>query len=196
MENEKKMIFKEKGYEKATIDDIASESELAKGTIYLYFTSKEEIYGGIILRGLEKMTTLASERFNKAEIGIEAYKLIGPIFQEFANTYPEYLKAFADYQANQFEKLVQNSTIGKEIEREKNKIVALLEEVITRGINDNSVNKTVDAKKVALLTMMTAGLFLHKPHSESARLQKNCPTENTELFEYFFKLMAKAIEAQ
>ncbi len=41
-------LFIRKGYYETTLDDIASLAEFGKGTIYNYFTSKEELFYGII----------------------------------------------------------------------------------------------------------------------------------------------------
>lgn len=41
-------LFAEKGFHSATLDDIAVNSEFGKGTIYNYFTNKEEIYSTIL----------------------------------------------------------------------------------------------------------------------------------------------------
>ena len=48
-----KKVFSEKGFNKATMDDIASEAELSPGTLYLYFKNKEELYASLSLRILE-----------------------------------------------------------------------------------------------------------------------------------------------
>lgn len=37
-------VFAEKGFREATLDQIATEAGIAKGTLYLYFESKEEIF--------------------------------------------------------------------------------------------------------------------------------------------------------
>ena len=47
-----KKIFTEKGFNKATMDDIANEAELSPGTLYLYFKNKEELYASLSLRVL------------------------------------------------------------------------------------------------------------------------------------------------
>ena len=39
-----KRIFSLKGFNKATMEDIANEAELSPGTLYLYFKSKEEMF--------------------------------------------------------------------------------------------------------------------------------------------------------
>ena len=45
-----KRVFSNKGFNKATMEDIAKESELSPGTLYLYFKNKEELYASLSLR--------------------------------------------------------------------------------------------------------------------------------------------------
>lgn len=47
--------FADKGFEAATIDDIVKRSGMSKGSIYNYFTSKEEIYLRILESGTARM---------------------------------------------------------------------------------------------------------------------------------------------
>ena len=46
-------IFSESGYRGATMDDIATNAGLAKGTLYYHFASKEEIFNFIVEEGLK-----------------------------------------------------------------------------------------------------------------------------------------------
>lgn len=41
-------VFAEKGFREATLDQIAAEAGIAKGTLYLYFENKEEIFWGAV----------------------------------------------------------------------------------------------------------------------------------------------------
>jgi len=45
-----KRVFTEKGFNKATMEDIAKEAELSPGTLYLYFKNKDELYASLSLR--------------------------------------------------------------------------------------------------------------------------------------------------
>ena len=45
-----KRIFKEKGFGRANMEDIATEAELSPGTLYLYFKNKEDPYASLSLR--------------------------------------------------------------------------------------------------------------------------------------------------
>ena len=48
-----KRVFTDKGFNKATMEDIAKEAELSPGTLYLYFKNKDELYASLSLRILQ-----------------------------------------------------------------------------------------------------------------------------------------------
>ena len=48
-----KRVFSEKGFNKATMEDIAQEAELSPGTLYLYFKNKDELYASLSVEILE-----------------------------------------------------------------------------------------------------------------------------------------------
>ncbi|MBW2610960.1 MAG: TetR/AcrR family transcriptional regulator [Deltaproteobacteria bacterium] len=45
-----KRVFSDKGFSKATMEDIAKEAEFSPGTLYLYFKNKDELYASLSLR--------------------------------------------------------------------------------------------------------------------------------------------------
>lgn len=54
-------LFRKKGYEKCTINEILKEVGIAKGTFYYYFKSKEEVLNGIISRYTDIIISRADE---------------------------------------------------------------------------------------------------------------------------------------
>ncbi len=57
------VVFFEKGLRAATLDEVADRAEVSKGTIYLYFASKEDLYCALMTRGLR----LLLETFREAK---------------------------------------------------------------------------------------------------------------------------------
>lgn len=55
-------VFAMKGFNEATVDDIANAAGVAKGTVYLYYRSKKEIYFAALKSGLEQMYVALDER--------------------------------------------------------------------------------------------------------------------------------------
>ncbi|MER3523122.1 MAG: hypothetical protein C4326_03425 [Ignavibacteria bacterium] len=54
-------VFATKGYERATLDEIAELAEFAKGTLYNYFDSKETLFREIVESILDEMIHIAEQ---------------------------------------------------------------------------------------------------------------------------------------
>jgi AcrR family transcriptional regulator len=48
-------VFAARGFSAATVDEIARQAGIAKGTIYLYYRSKTDVYAGAALEGLREL---------------------------------------------------------------------------------------------------------------------------------------------
>ena len=48
-------LFSERGFEKTTVDEIAARANVGKGTIYLYFENKEQIFFAVIKEGMTEI---------------------------------------------------------------------------------------------------------------------------------------------
>ena len=69
-------LFAGKGFNNTTLDDIAASSEFGKGTLYNYFSSKEEIYSAIVedvSKHLKKIIVQADKTSKSAAEFIKYY---------------------------------------------------------------------------------------------------------------------------
>ena len=60
-----KRVFAVKGFEKATLDEIAVEAEYGKGTLYNYFKNKEDIFISLMHYEVEKVNDILSNSSGK-----------------------------------------------------------------------------------------------------------------------------------
>ena len=60
-------VFADRGYEQATIDQIAQYLHLSKGAIYIYFKSKEELFVSVLQSIYEQRFTLLSSAFQAGD---------------------------------------------------------------------------------------------------------------------------------
>jgi len=95
-DNRKKLILKsaralffEKGFNNVTVDAIAKSSELGKGSIYLCFSSKEEIYAQILLNDIESFNQQVSTLFNTKRIAADLLVEFSYIYVDFFLNDPE-----------------------------------------------------------------------------------------------------------
>jgi AcrR family transcriptional regulator len=59
-------VFFEEGIRRATVDAIAVRAEVAKGTVYLYFPTKETILANLLLEGLDSLGERLFNAFDEA----------------------------------------------------------------------------------------------------------------------------------
>src|SRR5258706_10903863 len=59
-------VFAEKGFHEATVDDIAEAAGVAKGTIYLYYESKRDVYFAALKLGIAQMHVLLVRELKSA----------------------------------------------------------------------------------------------------------------------------------
>jgi AcrR family transcriptional regulator len=83
-------VFATKGFRDATVDDIAAEAGIAKGTVYLYYPSKKEMYLAALKQGLEELRQRTGAAMHAA-VGAHA-KL-----RAFVRTRMEYAEANRDF---------------------------------------------------------------------------------------------------
>lgn len=83
-------VFATRGFNDATVDDIAAAAGIAKGTVYLYFSSKKEIYLAALKQGLLELQEKTRTTLQSAE-GVRA-KL-----RAFVRTRVEYAEANRDF---------------------------------------------------------------------------------------------------
>lgn len=73
-----KRVFSEKGFSRATMEDIAKEAELSPGTLYLYFKNKDELYASLSIRILQylliRLEHVAKEANASLETRMESLK--------------------------------------------------------------------------------------------------------------------------
>jgi len=76
-------LFFKKGFNKVTVDEIAKSAELGKGSIYLYFDSKEEIYAQILLSDIDNFNRRVSVLLEKGSSATDLLTEFSYIYIDF-----------------------------------------------------------------------------------------------------------------
>ncbi len=142
-------VFFSKGLDQTTIDDIAEQAELSKGTIYLYFKSKEELYISVFLRGLDILTNQFQKvrKYFKTARADDLIREIRDIYYKFFMEYPEYFY---------INSLLYHGRIKDKIDpfiwslthQQSKKCLLVVSEIIQKGIIDG-IFREVDYWKMA-----------------------------------------------
>ena len=87
-------VFARRGIKEATIEEIAQEAELGKGTIYYYFSSKEAILEELVKQTVERHSDSALARACSASTPLEIAEIIIDDFVETYQQNPELFRLF------------------------------------------------------------------------------------------------------
>ena len=87
-----KKLFADKDFDEVSMNEIAKEVGLGKGTLYLYFKNKESLYFALVLQGIRIWVKMVKEELKKGNTGLKRLKLFGNTYKEFSDKYHDYLK--------------------------------------------------------------------------------------------------------
>lgn len=100
--------FFERGFHQPTVDDVAARAEISKGTIYLYFVSKEEILAHLLLEGLDLL--LAQMEANGPESSSSAaepaLRALATAYLQFCQSHPSYFRLIMAFDRGRFEESI------------------------------------------------------------------------------------------
>lgn len=141
-------LFFKHGFENVSMDQIARESELAKGTLYLYFKSREDLHYSIVNRVLEMLSKVLQRDYDKHASGAENLINLGKSYIAFSTQYPDHIRAIMMFDSSKFEKLETNQSLKI---LEPDSPLMLLIHIIRKGQMDGSVRKDIPDRELALI---------------------------------------------
>ena len=159
-------VFGECGFESATMERIAQEADVAKGTTYLYYRSKQSIYDAALGHGLAELDARTEAAMKQAPALREAITAFittrAEYFFEHRDFFRMYVGAIARHltspksKASEFQALVDRQT-------------RRLEQAIARAIGRREIRR-VDAAATALAIFdITRGLVARRITSPGTR---------------------------
>jgi AcrR family transcriptional regulator len=131
-------IFFSRGFESPTMDDVAEEAELSKGTLYLYFRSKDDLQFAIFMRGSDILMNMMSENLSDSNEGYSNLLVLASSFVAFSREYRDHFKLFMHFES----KRMNNLNIDQEqiqVYLKEQSPLALVSREVRRGINDGSL---------------------------------------------------------
>ena len=137
-------IFFKKGLENSTMDDVADEAELSKGTLYLYFKSKEDIQLAIAMRGSDILKEMMQKHLSKNKTGYENLLELAEASIDFSGKHKHYYEFFLFLQIARFDQLnIDESRIIKYLIEQSP--LAIVLECVKKGIADKSLRTDIPA---------------------------------------------------
>ncbi|MFX1418796.1 MAG: TetR/AcrR family transcriptional regulator [Promethearchaeota archaeon] len=190
--------FLSKGYEETTMDEIASESEFSKGTVYKYFVSKDELYIAIGIKAYELIIEYTREFTNKEKSGIKQLMAVGYAYYKFSKDYPNYTSIFHDIGKKLPEIISKLKSELSDTEKEyldlSNKYRDLFVNILTEAVKSKTIRADISPFMIGyVLSTITRGLIEDLMHSKD-RIKKIFNLEPDDVINFTFEMIADGLK--
>lgn len=142
------VFFAEKGYTNTTLDEISQKAEYGKGTIYNYFSNKEEIYSAILEQVMNDSYQIALTADENTKTSVEFFSNLTLNLLKYCleNKYHFLLLAQTFVNIQEENKIKNNNSIHDK----QHCICGILEKRIEAGIKKKELRK-MDIQRLAIL---------------------------------------------
>jgi AcrR family transcriptional regulator len=144
-------LLSEKGYDSVSMEDIAKETGLATGTLYLYFDNKDELFFSVISKYAILFNEMTREAEQKEEKGIDkVYAIEIALYKNF-KIYPGFFRMLGNSNAE----FTKNQENVEQFFKIMNSNFILLRNAIETGKKDGTIKKDIDSLKSTVFIMMS-----------------------------------------
>ena len=157
-----KSVFFEKGYQAATMDQIAEKVELSKGSLYLHFPSKEELYISLLVEGLAELCKRFDRAFQESRGWEEKLLRIADAYYGFYQENPNYFKILFFFQHGEIASKVSDQ-LYQECFKEGIQCLDFISRAIQEGMDAGEIKQQDPASQAVVLWGAFNGvLFLYE----------------------------------
>jgi len=139
-------LFLEKGFKTVTVESIARKAELSKGSIYLYYNSKEEIYTQILLSDIDKFHNHIADLLQNPSNASEALVRLADIYVDFFLNERELFRILMTFMLHTTDMNLPQD-LNKQIIKTTNRTIGIIEEIFNYGIERGEFPATINVRQ-------------------------------------------------
>ena len=164
-------VIGEVGFDEASMERIAHEAGIAKGTIYLYFRNKEELLAHVADHGFHELMERARPAVAKARGA--APKLVGLLRAALEHT-AENREIFRALQERTQHGIERASLLGEKLERNREELLQLAAGIIERGARSGEL-RGCDSRRAArfLIESLRGAIVDRTQNASQAGVEKD-----------------------
>lgn len=162
--------FFQRGFRTPTVDDVAARANVSKGTIYLYFESKEEILAHLLLEGLgllvAEMEDACSTQPAQAE---QALRALANAYLQFNKSHPNYFRLIMAFDHGRFQESI-SSELHDQVMHLSLQGLSLLAQVIEAGAQTGEFRVQASWQAAGIVWAALNGVLVLMAHPLRQRL--------------------------
>ncbi len=186
-------LFYSKGLDNTTMDEIAEEAELSKGTLYLYFQSKEILALSIIKETSDILNGILKAAAATEKPGIERIADITEALTDFFKSNRDEFR-FLKYMDTLTASLGTGNDILKEWKSGIEDLIRVVLDIVVDGMQDGSIREDIEPDKAAFIYSNMVISLLVRLASHQGIILMNQSLSEDDIIETMFRMILKMLE--
>jgi len=137
-------VFAERGYEKASIREVAKRAQISVGGIYIYFPNKQQLYTGLMQSQMDEF--LGRVQALRSEAPLTALRMLIDLYMELAVTKTKMLSTGIKEYDLEFKRPIRHAFF-----KAQHRIIV---DVLKNGVRNGSL-RSMDCPETALMILVT-----------------------------------------
>lgn len=184
-------VFREHGFDGATIDRVAETAEVSKGLVYVYFSSKTELHHALTLRHLEALHEAAFEATQNDDAGLKKFRAFGLAYLSFAIAEPEAFAQMAQFESRPLR--CDNDGYAALCQAQLDRIQELMVAVLEEGQRDGSLRADLPPRLAALTVWGLMHGVLQMAELQRRHIAEQHGIDSEALYAMAFRLIGVAL---
>lgn len=152
-------LFIEKGYDNVSMDEVAKAAQFTKRTLYQYFTSKEDLFFAVALKGFRMMALCCGKGFSTGKNGFDRLQNGVYAYYEFTSRNPGMFGLMRRVGIMRRSAPADSPRLKDWLQFD-DKLFRAVADVVADGIKDGSVRDDIDPRMGTYsLVFLVTGFF-------------------------------------
>ncbi|MEW5798113.1 MAG: TetR/AcrR family transcriptional regulator [Bacteroidota bacterium] len=152
-------VFFDKGLLLATMDEIAEQAELAKGTLYLYYHSKEDLYLAVMMRGMSLLNDMFRSDIDARAPFLVTLLNLSETYSKFYEEHKNYFRMMHFFETPQFHKQV-SAEMRHSCDSVAQQLWNIVIEALKQGVRQGLVRDDLSPVEITIVLWSNATTLL------------------------------------
>ncbi len=187
-------VFRDKGFDHATMGDIARAAELSKGTLYLYFKSKDDLYIALSSRRAAEIVKRCEAAVGAAVSGVDAIRSMLDIYAAAFMANPQHFRIMIGRMASGDHLDTETPSYATH-QRLIERIIQAFITAVENGRRDGSLRRDLDPVQTSSqLWGGLLGTILLRINGEEMNRRYPRPIDYTKFVEGYIQLVCNGLQ--
>ena len=158
-----RVVFEQRGYHAARVDDVVKMAKTSHGTFYLYFSNKEDLFKALAEDAMAEMASLADE-IGTIDPDVDGRDAVRSWVERFSDVYARHSTVIRAW--------TEGEIVENDLGRQGQRLLGRLAQALSKRINEADAGSGADADIAALACLAMLERFTYLVQSRQITFER------------------------